>query len=50
MKALALDIDNPSPRYTMPLFFFLMVAMATVSLFAGPPQDNADPFSYVHTY
>ncbi|MDR3462428.1 MAG: hypothetical protein P4L76_08965 [Beijerinckiaceae bacterium] len=50
MKTLALDIENPSPRYTMPIFFFLMVAMAAASVLVSPPQADADSFVYVHIY
>jgi hypothetical protein len=48
MKNPAIEDENPSPRYTMPAFFFLMFVMAAASILVGQPQSDVDSPIYVY--
>jgi hypothetical protein len=41
--------DESTPRYILPLFILLMLAMAAGAILAGQPQNPADPSAYVLT-
>jgi hypothetical protein len=45
----ALADNNSAPRYIMPLFMILMLAIAAASLTVGLPHSAVDPSAYMLT-